>query len=73
MKLGRVPWVARNVGDRKCERCGAKAEWGAGPKDEHVLCLRCAGDWSQFVDEHPIGEMKKNWEKTFAEFLATPI
>lgn len=71
MKLGRVPWLAKDLGNRKCERCGAKAEWGAGAKDEHVLCLRCAGDWSEFVDEHPLNGHIKTWEKSFAEFLRT--
>lgn len=70
-KLGRVPWVAEDLGDRKCERCGNKAQWGAGPNDEHVLCLGCAGDWSEFCDEHPIAKRMGNWERNFAEFLQT--
>lgn len=69
--------IPKDFGDRLCERCGAKAEWGAGPNNEHVLCLECANDWSEFcatdnvrkaIDSRHSGWTKR-WALAFLAFL----
>lgn len=71
MKAKPLYTVPRDLGMRKCERCGALAQWGAGPHDKHVLCLNCANDWHEYTGVHPINNRMSNWESLFADFLAT--
>jgi len=63
-----------DLGDRTCDRCGDRAQWGAGENNEYMLCIPCAGEWSVYprvLPERRTKGWKVAWRRQYAEFLKT--